>query len=80
MTKKQYIKPRALNLSGLAVIGYEPLGFCGSGWDPSVADCPGGEGVTQEEVACYPQGFNPTEGDCGGGGHVSTGCGNGSAP
>ncbi len=89
MTKKQYIKPRALNLSGLAIIGFEgagigdpsPLGVCRNGSSPLSGDtCASGEWPVAD--SCNPQGWGPAVGGCNGGGNPSTleGCDAGSIP
>lgn len=79
MTKKQYLKPKALNLSGLTVIGYNeigiggsnPLGSCANGTSPTGALCEGGSTVTQMG-GCSPTGISPTVGACSPSGGVVT--------
>ncbi len=77
INKRQYVKPIALNLSGLAVIGYEPLGTCQNGYDPTTAFCTGGDAVDQRPTACNPNGLSPEIGGCSVGGNVSSSCNSG---
>ena len=76
--KKQYLRPRALNISGLGVLGYEPLGVCATGHDPTTVTCSYGEDPAQNPAACNPAGYSPNSGDCVGGGQVANICGIGS--
>lgn len=79
VNRKQYIKPQVLNLSGFGVVGQEPLGWCSTGHEPSVANCFNGTDVTQSEFACSPTGFGPEFGDCNpNGGNVMNICTTGS--
>ena len=72
---KQYIKPVALNLSGFGVVGQEPLGICADGTMPTVANCPGGDSVSQLPQFCAPTGVFPETGDCTpSGGNVINAC------
>ncbi len=87
MIKKQYAKPRALNLSGLAVIGFNehvggpsPLGSCQHGSDPVSDTCAGGDSPTQDPTHCSPNGFLAQVGGCDSGTSAYANCGTGSIP
>ena len=75
--KKSYTSPRAVDLSGLGVLGYEPLGVCATGHEPSTFTCSDGSDPTQPH-ACNPAGYSPLSGDCKSGGQVANVCGIGS--
>lgn len=75
MTKrKQYIKPKAINLSGFGAVGQAPLGTCEGGTQPTVGYCQNGPGVGQPGSFCSPTGTNPTAGVCNNGGNVENNC------
>jgi len=77
MTKKQYLKPVVLNLSGLSAIGYGSKGMCWGGSEPTTETCANGPDVTQEKT-CTPNGVAPDYGNCNEGGHVAVDCSIGS--
>lgn len=77
INKKQYVKPKALNISGLGVLGYEPLGICATGHDPTTSNCANGE-TPEQPHSCNPTGFTPLVGGCQAGGNVANVCGIGS--
>ncbi len=87
--KKQYVKPRALDLSGLAVIGFNeigigdpsPLGSCQVGSNPTSDTCsPSGSSPTQDPAHCAPTGFLAQVGGCDTGTSAYANCGTGSIP
>ncbi len=88
MTKKQYIRPRALDLSGLAVIGFNeigigdpsPLGSCANGVDPVSDTCATGSSPTQDPTHCAPTGNLAQVGGCSAGTSAYANCGTGSIP
>ena len=72
--KKKYSIPRALDLSSLGVVGYDPIGICHGGWDPSTTVCSSGSKVTQAPASCYPTGNQPAHGRCTSGSAATSNC------
>jgi hypothetical protein len=76
--RKPYIKPQAMNLSGLGVVGTEFLGICAGGSNPTTYTCANGDRPQQTSMACQPTGFTPDIGGCKAGGNVANVCSIGS--
>lgn len=76
--RKPYVKPQAMNLSGLGVVGTEFLGICASGNTPTTSTCTDGVNPYQTSMACQPTGYTPDIGGCKAGSNVANVCAYGS--